>query len=145
MVAASVAASSPDAAELIAARFFHALSSAVLVASRAFIRDLYNRERVSAMISLVTSVMMIRECYRPAALSGPHSAGARSSTSSPQRQRLRWHRACTAGDPPPRRGGASAADVGKREPRLRRLAVAPGAGVSNHFHVRQRLLASWWL
>src|ERR1700716_4014402 len=48
--------------QLIAARFFQALRGATgLVVSRAIIRDLYPRERVGAMISLVIAVMMIAQ------------------------------------------------------------------------------------
>jgi DHA1 family bicyclomycin/chloramphenicol resistance-like MFS transporter len=48
--------------ELIAARFFQALGGATgMVVSRAIIRDLYHRERISSMISLVIAVMMIAQ------------------------------------------------------------------------------------
>ncbi len=48
--------------QLIAARFFQALGGATgMVVSRAIIRDLYPRERVGAMISLVIAVMMIAQ------------------------------------------------------------------------------------
>jgi len=48
--------------QLIAARFFQALGAATgMVVSRAIIRDLYPRERVGAMISLVIAVMMIAQ------------------------------------------------------------------------------------
>src|ERR1700728_2561152 len=48
--------------QLIAARFLQALGGATgMVVSRAIIRDLYPRERVGAMISLVIAVMMIAQ------------------------------------------------------------------------------------
>jgi DHA1 family bicyclomycin/chloramphenicol resistance-like MFS transporter len=52
--------------QLIAARFFQALGGATgMVVSRAIIRDLYSRERVSSMISLVIAVMMIAQMLSP--------------------------------------------------------------------------------
>src|SRR5712675_3765304 len=52
--------------QLIAARFLQALGGATgMVVSRAIIRDLYSRERVSAMISLVIAVMMIAQMLSP--------------------------------------------------------------------------------
>jgi DHA1 family bicyclomycin/chloramphenicol resistance-like MFS transporter len=52
--------------ELIAARFFQALGGASgMVISRAIIRDLYHRERISSMISLVIGVMMIAQMLSP--------------------------------------------------------------------------------
>ncbi|UWU79233.1 multidrug effflux MFS transporter [Bradyrhizobium huanghuaihaiense] len=52
--------------QLIAARFFQALGGATgMVVSRAIIRDLYERERVGAMISLVIAVMMIAQMLSP--------------------------------------------------------------------------------
>src|ERR1700747_3740879 len=52
--------------QLIAARFFQALGGASgMVISRAIIRDLYPRERVGAMISLVIAVMMIAQMLSP--------------------------------------------------------------------------------
>jgi DHA1 family bicyclomycin/chloramphenicol resistance-like MFS transporter len=52
--------------ELIAARFFQALGGATgMVVSRAIIRDLYHRERISSMISLVIAVMMIAQMLSP--------------------------------------------------------------------------------
>jgi MFS transporter, DHA1 family, multidrug resistance protein len=52
--------------QLIAARFFQALGGASgMVVSRAIIRDLYSRERVGAMISLVIAVMMIAQMLSP--------------------------------------------------------------------------------
>lgn len=54
--------------QLIAARFFQALGGATgMVMSRAIIRDLYPRERVGAMISLVIAVMMIAQMLSPLA------------------------------------------------------------------------------
>src|SRR5665213_512059 len=52
--------------QLIAARFFQALGGATgMVVSRAIIRDLYNRERISSMISLVIAVMVIAQMLSP--------------------------------------------------------------------------------
>jgi DHA1 family bicyclomycin/chloramphenicol resistance-like MFS transporter len=52
--------------ELIAARFFQALGGASgMVISRAIIRDLYPRERVGAMISLVVAALMIAQMVSP--------------------------------------------------------------------------------
>ena len=52
--------------QLIAARFFQALGGATgMVMSRAIIRDLYSRDRVGAMISLVIAVMMIAQMLSP--------------------------------------------------------------------------------
>jgi len=52
--------------QLIAARFLQALGGAAgMVVSRAIIRDLYPRERVGAMISLVIGVMMIAQMLSP--------------------------------------------------------------------------------
>jgi DHA1 family bicyclomycin/chloramphenicol resistance-like MFS transporter len=63
MVAASLGCSFAETLpQLIAARFFQALGGATgMVVSRAIIRDLYPRERVGAMISLVIAVMMIAQ------------------------------------------------------------------------------------
>jgi MFS transporter, DHA1 family, multidrug resistance protein len=67
MVAASVACSfAENLPQLIAARFLQALGGATgMVISRAIIRDLYERERVGAMISLVIAVMMIAQMLSP--------------------------------------------------------------------------------
>ena len=52
--------------QLIAARFLQALGGATgMVVSRAIIRDLYPRDRVGAMISLVIAVMMIAQMLSP--------------------------------------------------------------------------------
>ena len=54
--------------QLIAARFLQALGGATgMVVSRAIIRDLYSRERISSMISLVIAVMMIAQMLSPLA------------------------------------------------------------------------------
>lgn len=67
MVAASVACIfAENLPQLIAARFFQALGGASgMVVSRAIIRDLYERDRVGAMISLVVAVMMIAQMLSP--------------------------------------------------------------------------------
>ena len=52
--------------QLIAARFLQALGGATgMVVSRAIIRDLYSRERIGSMISLVIAVMMIAQMLSP--------------------------------------------------------------------------------
>ncbi|MBB5047195.1 DHA1 family bicyclomycin/chloramphenicol resistance-like MFS transporter [Rhodopseudomonas rhenobacensis] len=52
--------------QLIAARFLQALGGACgMVIGRAIIRDLYPRERVGSMISLVVAVMMIAQMLSP--------------------------------------------------------------------------------
>src|ERR1700744_1170123 len=67
MVLASVACIfAQSLPELIAARFFQALGGATgMVVSRAIIRDLYSRERISSMISLVIAVMMVAQMLSP--------------------------------------------------------------------------------
>src|ERR1700726_4538613 len=67
MVVASVACIfAQTLPELIAARFLQALGGAAgMVVSRAIIRDLYSRERIGAMISLVIAVMMIAQMLSP--------------------------------------------------------------------------------
>src|ERR1700688_3020568 len=67
MVMASVACVFAETLpQLIAARFLQALGGATgMVVSRAIIRDLYSRERVSSMISLVVAVMMIAQMLSP--------------------------------------------------------------------------------
>ena len=68
MVAASVGCIFAETLpQLIAARFLQALGGATgMVVSRAIIRDLYSRDRVGAMISLVIAVMMIGADAEPA-------------------------------------------------------------------------------
>jgi len=63
MVAASIGASFADnLPQLIAARFLFAFGGASgMVMSRAIIRDLYSRDRISSKISLVIAVMMIAQ------------------------------------------------------------------------------------
>src|ERR1700754_3620532 len=52
--------------QLIASRFLQALGGASgMVISRAIIRDLYSRDRISYMISLVIAVMMIAQMLSP--------------------------------------------------------------------------------
>src|SRR5216684_4609932 len=67
MVAASVACIFAESLpQLIAARFLQALGGATgMVISRAIIRDLYSRERIGAMISLVIAVMMAAQMLSP--------------------------------------------------------------------------------
>jgi DHA1 family bicyclomycin/chloramphenicol resistance-like MFS transporter len=67
MVAASIGCIFAETLpQLIAARFLQALGGASgMVVSRAIIRDLYSRERIGAMISLVIAVMMIAQMLSP--------------------------------------------------------------------------------
>src|SRR5882672_4921325 len=67
MVVASVACIFAETLpQLIAARFLQALGGATgMVVSRAIIRDLYSRDRIGAMISLVIAVMMIAQMLSP--------------------------------------------------------------------------------
>src|ERR1700694_976579 len=52
--------------QLIAARFLQALGGATgMVERRATIRDLYSRDRIGSMISLVIAVMMIAQMLSP--------------------------------------------------------------------------------
>src|SRR3984893_11477480 len=67
MVAASVACIFAETLpQLIAARFFQALGGATgRVVRRAIIRDIYQRERVASMISLVVAALMIGQMLSP--------------------------------------------------------------------------------
>ena len=67
MVAASAGCSFAETLpQLIAARFLQALGGATgMVVSRAIIRDVYSRDRISSMISLVIAVMMIAQMLSP--------------------------------------------------------------------------------
>ncbi len=67
MVAASIACIFAETLpQLIAARFFQALGGAAgMVVSRAIIRDIYERDRVASMISLVVAALMIGQMVSP--------------------------------------------------------------------------------
>lgn len=67
MVAASVACIFAETLpQLITARFFQALGGASgMVVSRAIIRDIYERDRVASMISLVIAALMIGQMVSP--------------------------------------------------------------------------------
>jgi DHA1 family bicyclomycin/chloramphenicol resistance-like MFS transporter len=67
MIAASVACIFAETLpQLIAARFFQALGGASgMVVSRAIIRDIYERDRVASMISLVVAALMIGQMVSP--------------------------------------------------------------------------------
>jgi DHA1 family bicyclomycin/chloramphenicol resistance-like MFS transporter len=69
MVAAAIACSFVQTLpQLIGARFLQAVGGATgMVISRAIVRDLYPRERVGGMISLVIAVMMIAQMLSPLA------------------------------------------------------------------------------
>ncbi|WP_414645602.1 MFS transporter [Bradyrhizobium sp. 6(2017)] len=131
--------------QLIAARFFQALGGASgMVISRAIIRDLYPRERVGAMISLVVAALMIAQMVSP--LTGGlletafgwrailylitaasltvtiFIALALPETRRPRRQ-LQLSRRPRQAD---------------NEPRLRRLSALPGAVITDHLRLRRR-------
>src|SRR6266481_1142580 len=67
MVAASIGCMfAQNLPQLSAARFLQALGGATgMVVSRAIIRDLYSRDRIGSMISLVIAVMMIAQMLSP--------------------------------------------------------------------------------
>lgn len=67
MVAASIGCIFAESLpQLIVLRFFQALGGASgMVMSRAIIRDLYSRERIGGMLSLVIAVMMIAQMLSP--------------------------------------------------------------------------------
>lgn len=67
MVVASVACIFAETLpQLIAARFFQSLGGAAgMVVSRAIIRDIYERDRVASMISLVVAALMIGQMVSP--------------------------------------------------------------------------------
>src|ERR1700748_2141053 len=67
MLAASIACIfAQNLPQLIVARFLQALGGASgIVISRAIIRDLYPRDRIGSMISLVIAVMMIAQMLSP--------------------------------------------------------------------------------
>src|SRR4029077_7747677 len=67
MLAASIACIfAQNLPQLIVARFLQALGGASgMVISRAIIRDLYPRDRIGSMISLVIAVMMIAQMLSP--------------------------------------------------------------------------------
>src|SRR5712675_2541303 len=67
MIAASAGCSFAETLpQLIAARFLQALGGATgMVVSRAIIRDLYSRDRIRSMISLVIGVMMTAQMLSP--------------------------------------------------------------------------------
>ena len=132
--------------QLIAARFLQALGGATgMVVSRAIIRDLYGRERIGAMISLVIAVMMIAQMLSP--LTGgllETAFGWRAIfyviTAASLVDR-RGDRAGLAGNPPrPHRGGRISRRCRQplHQPRLHRLHAVPGAGLADHLHLRRR-------
>ena len=117
-----------------------------MVVSRAIIRDLYSRDRVGSMISLVIAVMMIgadAERARPAACWRPRSAGAPSSISSPP-PRSSSRSLIAMALPETRRDRGDERRLPRRRrqadprPRLHRLCAVPGAGLADHLHLRRR-------
>ena len=132
--------------QLIAARFLQALGGATgMVVSRAIIRDLYPRERVGAMISLVIAVMMIAQMLSPLDRrpAGDRVRLARDLLRHHRRiyPGCRGHRAGVAGDAPrPHRGRRISRRCRQpdHQPRLHRLCAVPGAGLADHFRLRRR-------
>ena len=132
--------------QLIAARFFQALGGATgMVVSRAIIRDLYSRDRVGAMISLVIAVMMIAQMLSP--LTGgllEIAFGWRAIFYVITAASLIIAVAIAVALPETRRDrvepGGFRGDVGSliTQPRLHRLCAVPGAGLADHLHLRRR-------
>ena len=133
--------------QLIAARFLQALGGATgMVVSRAIIRDLYSRDRVGSMISLVIAVMMIAQMLSP--LTGgllETAFGWRAIfyfITAASLDHRRGHRRRAAGDAraTASRPAAFAAmsAVLLTQPRLHRLCAVPGAGLADHLHLRRR-------
>ena len=116
-----------------------------MVVSRAIIRDLYSRDRVGAMISLVIAVMMIAQMLSP--LTGGLLETAFGWRAIFYRHRrsvagdYRRHRDCAAGDAPHARRGQRLPRRCRQlssKPRLHRLRAVPGAGLADHLHLRRR-------
>ena len=116
-----------------------------MVVSRAIIRDLYSRERISSMISLVIAVMMIAQMLSP--LTGgllETAFGWRAIFYVITAASLAIAVAIAvtlAGDAPrsPRSGRISRrCRQPAQEPRLHRLCAVPGAGLADHLHLCRR-------
>ena len=132
--------------QLIAARFLQALGGATgMVVSRAIIRDLYSRERISSMISLVIAVMMIAQMLSP--LTGgllETAFGWRSifyvitAASLAIAVAIAAHAAGDAPRPPESERISRRCRQPAHEPRLHRLRAVPGAGLADHLHLRRR-------
>src|SRR3981189_2016774 len=133
--------------QLIAARFLQALGGATgMVVSRAIIRDLYSRERISAMISLVIAVMMIAQMLSP--LTGgllETAFGWRAIFYVITAATLAVAVLIAVALPETRPGRAEGRQFSRRrrqpphQPRLYRLRALPGAGLANYLHLRRRL------
>ena len=132
--------------QLIAARFFQALGGATgMVVSRAIIRDLYSRERISSMISLVIAVMMIAQMLSP--LTGgllETAFGWRAIFYLITAAALTITVGIALALPETRRDTSRGQRISRRcrqplqEPRLHRLYAVPGAGLPDHLHLRRR-------
>ena len=132
--------------QLIAARFVQALGGATgMVVSRAIIRDLFSRDRVGAMISLVIAVMMVAQMLSP--LTGgllDIAFGWRAIFYAITAASLIIAVAIAVALPETRRdrleAGGFRGDVGSLpdQPRLYRLWAVPGAGLADHLYLRRR-------
>ena len=147
MVAASVGCSlAQTLPQLIAARFLQALGGATgMVVSRAIIRDLYQRERVGAMISLVIAVMMVAQML--SALAGgliEIAFGWRAifyvitAASLGVAVLIAIALPETRGDRAAKQRLSRRRRILLRKPRLHRLCAMPDAGVPDHLHLCRR-------
>ena len=132
--------------QLIAARFLQALGGATgMVVSRAIIRDLYSRDRISSMISLVIAVMMIAQMLSP--LTGgllETAFGWRAIFYLITAASLTITVVIAIMLPETRReraaGSSFRRDIGGLIDlaRVHRLRAVPGAGLADHLHLRRR-------
>ena len=147
MVAASIGCSlAQTLPQLIAARFLQALGGATgMVVSRAIIRDLYSRDRISSMISLVIAVMMMAQML--SALVGgllETAFGWRAIFYFITAASLSVAVLIAIALPETRRdrgaGSGFRGDVGKliRDRAFHRLCAVPGAGFADHLHLCRR-------
>ena len=147
MVAASIGCSlAQTLPQLIAARFLQALGGATgMVVSRAIIRDLYSRDRISTMISLVIGVMMMAQML--SALAGgllETAFGWRAIFYFITAASLSVAVLIAVALPETRRdrgvSGSFRGDVGKliRDRAFHRLRAVPGAGFADHLHLCRR-------
>ena len=116
-----------------------------MVVSRAIIRDLYSRDRVGAMISLVIAVMMIAQMLSP--LTGgllEIAFGWRAIFYVITAASLVITVAIALALPETRRARAERRRISRRcrqpdhQPRLHRLCAVPGAGLADHLRLRRR-------
>ena len=147
MVAASIGCSlAQTLPQLIAARFLQALGGATgMVVSRAIIRDLYSRDRISSMISLVIGVMMTAQML--SALVGgllETAFGWRAIFYFITVASLSVAVLIALALPETRRDRGDEQQLPRRRrqagprPRLSRLCAVPGAGLPDHLHLCRR-------